>query len=331
MNAKQVDKLNIGLIILSAILAFQFPLELFLISFIFIGPLHYFTEINWLDKKNYFIQGPKRLWLWIGLVATTLVMIPKFYFFLTATNSGSFYEGMLAFDGWTNAFYFLSLVAAAGFVLVKNRKYWIVLILPAIAIALIFNGDYMYKSLIGLFLPTIVHVYLFTLIFMAYGAKKSKSTPGFIAVAAAVFIPVLIAGIDIPEGIFQFSPSILETYENAQLHLLPIRTAEFFGWKNGPIFNVNGSMEIKLMTFISFIYLYHYLNWFSKTSLIQWHKSLTLQKSLIITGTWAVLLVTLYFNFKLGLIIAIFFSTVHVILEFPLNVLSIKGLFQKEA
>ena len=61
MNAKRVDVLNIGLIILSAVLAFQYPVELFLISFIFIGPLHYFTEINWLDKKNYFIKGPNRL------------------------------------------------------------------------------------------------------------------------------------------------------------------------------------------------------------------------------------------------------------------------------
>ncbi|MCR9171410.1 MAG: hypothetical protein NXI10_02890 [bacterium] len=330
MNAKRVDLLNIGLIILSAILAFQFPLELFLVAFIFIGPLHYFTEINWLDKKNYFVNGPKRLWLWLGLGTSVLVMVPKFYFFLTTTNSGAFYNGMITFDGWTNAFYFLSLIAAAGFVLIKKPKYWVALLIPALAIALLLNGDYTYKSMIGLFLPTIIHVYVFTLIFMAYGAKKSKSTPGFIAVGVAIFIPLIIAGIDIPGNAFQFSPSLLQTYEETGLHLLPVRTAEFFGWSNTPVFNVNGSLELKLMTFISFIYLYHYLNWFSKTSLIQWHKSLTWQRSLLIAATWIVLLTTLYFHFKLGLIIAIFFSTVHVILEFPLNLISIKGLFTKE-
>ncbi len=329
MNAKRVDLLNIGLIILSAILAFQYPIELFLVSFIFIGPLHYFTEINWLDKKNYYISGPKRMWLWIGLGASLLVMIPKFYFFLSETKSGSFYEGMQTFDSWTNAFYFLSLVAAAGFVLIKKRAYWIALLLPAVILALVLNADYMYKSLIGLFLPTIIHVYFFTLIFMAYGAKKAKSTPGFIAVGVALFIPAIIAGIDIPGESFQFSANVLTTFEDSRLHMLPIQTAEFFGWSESRVFNVNGGMEIKLMTFISFIYLYHYLNWFSKTSLIQWHKTLTWQRSLVIAVTWLLLILTMYFNFKLGLVIAIFFSVVHVILEFPLNLISIKGLFTK--
>ena len=330
MNAKRVDLLNIGLILLSAILAFQYPIELFLVSFIFIGPLHYFTEINWLDKKNYFVNGPKRVWLWIGLGATILVMIPKFYFFLTTTKSGTFYDGMATFDSWTNAVYFLSLVAAAGFVLIKKRAYWIALLVPALAVALLLNSDYTYKSMIGLFLPTIIHVYVFTLLFMTYGAKKSKSKPGFIAVGLALFIAAIIAGIDIPGDAFQFSPSVLQKFEETGLHQLPAQTAQFFGWNDSLVFNVNGGLELKLMTFISFIYLYHYLNWFSKTSLIQWHKSLTWQRSLVIAGTWIFLLTTLYFHFKLGLVIAIFFSVVHVILEFPLNLISIKGLFSKE-
>lgn len=330
MNAKSVDLLNIGLIVLSAILAFQYPVELFLVAFIFIGPLHYFTEINWLDKKNYFVNGPKRLWLWVGLSASALVMIPKFYFFLTSAKSGAFYDGMIAFDGWTNAFYFLSLIAAAGFVLIKKRIYWLALLIPAFVVAWILNGDYLYKSLIGLFLPTIIHVYIFTLIFMAYGAKRSKSVPGFIAVGVALFIPAMIAGIEIPGNAFQFSPELLQTFRETGLHLLPIRTSEFFGWSSSPNFNVNGGLELKLMTFISFIYLYHYLNWFSKTSLIQWHKSLTWQRSLVIATTWIMLLTTLYFNFKLGLMLAIFFSVVHVILEFPLNMISIKGLITKD-
>ena len=329
MNAKQVDYLNIGLILLSAILAFQYPLELFVVAFIFVGPLHYFTEINWLDKKNYFISGPKRLWLWIGLSASVLVMIPKFYFFLTNVTGGSFYDGMLTFDRWTNAFYFLSLVGAAGFVLIRKRIGWFFLLIPAILLALLLNYNYWYTSIIGLFLPTIIHVYIFTLVFMAYGAKKSKSTPGFIGVGVALLIPLLIAGLEIPGEAFQFSNEMISAYESSRFHLTPLRTAEFFGWSDGAIFNLNGSLELKLMTFLSFIYMYHYLNWFSKTSLIQWHKSLTWQRSIIIGVTWIVLLATLYYNFKLGLVLAIFFSTVHVILEFPLNLVSIRGLFTK--
>lgn len=329
MNSKRVDYLNIALILLSAILAFQFPLELFIVAFVFLGPLHYFTEINWLDKKNYFIDGPKRLWLWIGLSASILLMIPKFYFFLSGHTSGELYDAMVTFNTWTNACYFLSFVAAVGFVMIRKRIYWVALLIPAFAVAVLFNANPMYSSLIGLFLPTIIHVYFFTLIFMIYGAKKSKSGPGFFSVILALLIPAIIFGIDIPGDAFQFSNWMKDTYVSTGMYRTPLKTAEFFGWKNENSFNFNQTLELQLMTFLSFIYLYHYLNWFSKTSLIQWHKSLTIKRSILIAGTWASLLVLLYFNFEMGLWIAILFSTIHVILEFPLNILSIKGLFSK--
>lgn len=329
MNTKRVDYLNIGLILLSAILSFQYPLELFVVAFVILGPLHYFTEINWLDKKNYFIDAPKRLWLWIGVGSSVLVMIPKFYAFLSETKSGGVYEIMMAFNTWTNAFIFLSLIAALGFVMIKKKVYWLVLMLPAVLIAFLLNSNDLYENMVGLFLPTIIHVYLFTLIFMAYGAKKAKSAPGFFAVGLAIFIPVLIAGIDIPGDTFQFSDWMKETYVNANFHVTPVKTAEFFGWSDGTTFYFNEALEIKLMTFLSFIYLYHYLNWFSKTSLIKWHKSLTWKRSMIIAVTWALLLLLLYFNFQLGLLVAVLFSMIHVILEFPLNLVSIKGLFMK--
>jgi len=329
MNAKRVDYINIGLILLSAILAFQYPLELFVVAFVILGPLHYFTEINWLDKKNYFIDGPKRLWLWIGLGASLLLMIPKFYFYFSGQQSGTTYDAMVTFDQWTNACYFLSFIAAIGFVMIRKRIYWIALLVPAFLIAIVFNANYTYVSLIGLFLPTIIHVYLFTLIFMTYGARKSKSKPGFFAVGLALVIPFMIMGIEMPGDAFQFGDWMKTTYLESEFYKTPLRTAQFLGWKSENSFFFNETLELKLMTFISFIYLYHYLNWFSKTSLIQWHKSLTWTRSLIIAGTWGVLIALLYYNFTLGLWIAILFSTIHVILEFPLNVVSIRGLFTR--
>ncbi len=330
MNATRVDYLNIGLILLSAILAFQFPLELFVVAFIFIGPLHYFTEINWLDKKNYFIESKKRLWLWIGLGASFLLMLPKLFFLLTEQHSGALYNAMVNVNHWTNACYFLTFVAAIGFVVIRKRIYWLILLLPAVAIAVVFNANYTYTSLIGLFLPTIIHVYVFTLVFMAYGAKKSKSRQGMFAVLLAMLIPLMIFGIEIPGNAFQFSEWMMTTYVDSNFYSIPNGTAKFFGWSDGTNFNFNGTLELKLMTFLSFIYMYHYLNWFSKTSLIQWHKSLTWTRSIIIATTWAILLIVLYFNFALGLWVAILFSAVHVILEFPLNILSIRGLFLKD-
>lgn len=56
MQAKTIDSLNIGLILLSLILAIKLPFELFLFSYAFLGPLHYLTEINWLKSKSFFIR-----------------------------------------------------------------------------------------------------------------------------------------------------------------------------------------------------------------------------------------------------------------------------------
>src|SRR3954471_23032692 len=57
MQVSSLDKinyLNIGLMILSAVLAVIMPFELFLFSYAVLGPLHYLTEISWLHERNYF-------------------------------------------------------------------------------------------------------------------------------------------------------------------------------------------------------------------------------------------------------------------------------------
>jgi uncharacterized membrane protein YidH (DUF202 family) len=82
MKAGQIDNLNIGLIIFSAILAFNYPLEIFIFSFAILGPLHYLTEISWLDKKDYFTKSSKRIWLWIGIVFSVIIVFPKLYFYM---------------------------------------------------------------------------------------------------------------------------------------------------------------------------------------------------------------------------------------------------------
>src|SRR5947208_8377743 len=43
--------------LLSCLLAFLFPFQLFLFSFAVLGPLHYFTEIPWLHGKKYYTTG----------------------------------------------------------------------------------------------------------------------------------------------------------------------------------------------------------------------------------------------------------------------------------
>ena len=60
MNLLKEDKinyLNIVLMIITAILAYFFPFETFLLAYAYLGPLHYLTEISWLHDRNYFSKG----------------------------------------------------------------------------------------------------------------------------------------------------------------------------------------------------------------------------------------------------------------------------------
>jgi hypothetical protein len=79
------------------------------------------------------------------------------------------------------------------------------------------------------------------------------------------------------------------------------------------------------MRFIAFAYTYHYLNWFSKTSVIKWH--LVPRKTLIATIiTWLVSISFYIYDYNLGMKVLFFLSFLHVFLEFPLNIVSFTGI-----
>jgi hypothetical protein len=82
---------------------------------------------------------------------------------------------------------------------------------------------------------------------------------------------------------------------------------------------------IMLMRFIAFAYLYHYLNWFSKTEVIRWHKVPKVRFILVIV-LWLAASIFYSIDYKLGLSVLFFLSFTHVLLEFPLNFISIAGI-----
>jgi hypothetical protein len=101
---------------------------------------------------------------------------------------------------------------------------------------------------------------------------------------------------------------------------IPINTKEYY-W-NSIFFSTFGIM---LMRFIAFAYLYHYLNWFSKTEVIRWHKVPKIRFALVI-GLWLTACGLYAYDYALGLSFLFFLSFSHVLLEFPLNIVSIVGI-----
>src|ERR1700757_4910012 len=104
MNAKTIDTVNIGLMLVSCVLAFALPFELFLFSYAVLGPLHYLTEITWLHKRDYFSNG-KFDYIWLVILCTVL-------FLLNWVFTGNY--------AVSNLIIYLAFTSALGFILFKE-------------------------------------------------------------------------------------------------------------------------------------------------------------------------------------------------------------------
>lgn len=314
LSNDQIHYANIGLMVLSAILAFILPFELFLFSYAILGPLHYLTEIGWLHKKNYFTKGK------YDFIFLSILCFLVFYFsFVQPAKSDSQIPSIILYG------VLLSLI----FVFIKDNFYRIILaILALIGIAISETG-LTYFVWIGIFLPTIIHVFVFTWAFMLYGVIKNKSFAGYFSVAALGLIAMSFFFIKAPGLQYQVSAYVTKSYD--LFYLLNTFLIDFFGLSTGTndsntlVYHTNAGFVI--MRFIAFSYTYHYLNWFSKTSVIQWHK--VPRKTLIITLALWIFSVTLYLiDYNIGLKALYFLSFLHVFLEFPLNITSFQGIFR---
>ena len=312
LNSNQIHYLNIGLMILSAILAFILPFELFLFSYAVLGPLHYLTEIGWLHKKNYFTKG-KYDFLFLSILCALV-----FYFsFIKPAKTDSQIPHIILFA------VLLSLI----FVFIKDNLYRVVLALLAIIGLTMAKTGSTYFIWVGVFLPTIIHVFIFTWAFMFYGVLKNKSLAGYLSVIVLSIIALSFFVIKAPGLQYEVSAYVAKSYD--LFYLLNKFLIEFFGLTSNA--NDDGTLVYKtnagfiVMRFIAFAYTYHYLNWFSKTSIIQWHK--VPKKTLFITISLWLFSVALYVvDYNIGLKALYFLSFLHVFLEFPLNITSFQGI-----
>src|SRR4029077_13614809 len=67
-----INYLNMGLMLFSCFVAYFVPFELFLLAYAILGPLHYLTEISWLQKKNFYIKSRNDVWPFAIITALIL-------------------------------------------------------------------------------------------------------------------------------------------------------------------------------------------------------------------------------------------------------------------
>jgi hypothetical protein len=327
MTLKQIDYLNIGLMLLALMVAFSLPFELFLFSYAVLGPLHYLTEISWLEKKQYFTNGKRD---YLILVVLCLSWVALYLLVKYGFEPGS--KLQVAGSKWTNHLIFIAFVAALSMVIFKKLWQKLTLIIGAVILGLVFQyfETTTYPILFSVFLPTLIHVSLFTGAFMLYGALKGRSITGVTAFIVFVICSILCFAIEYIDPNYVVSKSIQETYEGTSFNIVNYHFSELSHHVD-PYTRYNlyeSGFALMIQRFIAFSYTYHYLNWFSKTSIIKWNKVSKVRMRVIIV-LWIASVALYLFDYVWGLTGLLLLSMLHVFLEFPLNYRSFIGIFQE--
>ncbi|NQY28014.1 MAG: hypothetical protein HRT69_00920 [Flavobacteriaceae bacterium] len=322
-----IDKINLGLIIISFLLACLLPFELFLFGYAVLGPLHYLTETNWIVDKNYFVAN--NYWKYLVVFGAFIYSIPyvaSLPFVRNALSENITQLLTVKLSSYTNVLMFLVFINALVFLFTSRAKaFWISLLLTILISVFTYTSE-VYVLINGLLLPTIIHVYVFTILFMLYGLQKTKNKIGKLNVSLMVLLPLLLFFIDTDIFSYRFSDIVKETYVENKFHYLNANLAKILGVYDGLKFFFYEKVDLKIQIFIAFAYIYHYLNWFSKTTIIGWHKQLTAKKSVTIAVVWISILICYAYSYRLGIVVSIFLSVIHVMLEFPLNMITVRSL-----
>lgn len=325
MDAERVNYLNLGLIGLSALAAFYLPFPLFLISYAALGPLHYLTEISWLHQRGYFTRRRRDYWL-LGALALGIVAI--------GIGLEKVLDAMQIQAVSRSAGFLILFVGFGGALVLALEKE-----IPRRALAftllgatgLFLQGKAPWQLAFTVFLPTLVHVFLFTGAFMLFGALKARSVSGLAQCALFALAPVGLWFFNDYGTGWVLSDPVVEGYfppdgkgGMASLYIATIKTFGLGEVKTREDLFYS-SYGILVARFIAFAYTYHYLNWFSKTSLIGWHRVSRLRLAAV--GLFWIVSMALYLrDFRLGLQVLYTLSFLHVFLEFPLNHVSFVGI-----
>lgn len=331
MNSKEVDILNIILIIISLYAAFHIPFGLFIFSYVFLGPLHYLTEINWLKEKEYFLGKANwsYVFIFIGVMLSIpfISKIPNFSEQIANKNINIFLKDLSYFS---DELYSIGFITAIGVLYFKKILHTLLFaVIGGTAAIIVLNHTPSAALAIAIFVPTLIHVYIFTTLFMIYGNIKNKTMPGLISILLMFIVPLVIYFSKInPVEYYEVSNYTKNSYMDSNFGILSSVIAKYFIPK-GSEYNFLSVVGIKIQIFIAFAYTYHYLNWFSKTSIIRWDKGITKTKIKAIVAIWLISISIYMYNFKIGFVLLSFLSVIHVLLEFPLNAVTIKELLNK--
>jgi len=294
MTKHATDAIHLALMLAALGLTYLVPFELLLLSYVVLGPAHYFTEISWLHDRKYFL--PHR----------SVPIVLAIFAVIAALIDNASWFGLVM---WL-AFVVCALLAATTTALQATA-----LAIAAIWLTAVMAMNGLSLAVLGILLPTLIHVSLFTLVFMVLGAIRSGSrTQALLVVAYVAAIVLLLAA----------PPSA-----STQIPAFAKVGHEYFGNVAPALGRLLGIADLKLDTgltsLLAFVYSYHYLNWFIKAEVIRWTDISRARLTLIVAAS-AVSTALYFYDYTFGFTVLLALSLVHVVLEFPLNSLALRQL-----
>jgi len=295
----RIDALNIALMLAAAAVACVAPVELFAVSYVVLGPLHYLTQLAWLRDRRWFTRGRLDPWL-LAIPAAALAF-------------GNVLDPVAPGD-WRSAVVPATLVAAAVLTTTAQRLRRLALLVITAAVTWGVRHD-PFVVVLSLMLPTAIHIFVFTGGFMLTGALRNRSATGiagfvlFVAIAAVLlFAPIPPTGHDARAAFVQAV---------APFDALRERLGSLLGLASG--------RRDGIERFLAWSYSYHYLNWFSKTRLIGWHRG-TAARRAAIAAAWIACVALYAIDYTTGFVVVGLIGMLHVVLELPLDVRTVAGL-----
>jgi uncharacterized membrane protein len=282
-----IDLAHLMLMLAALGLAYVVPFELLLLAYVVLGPAHYATEISWLHDRSFFL--PRRS-IAAGLAALAVI--------------AAFIE---------NASWF-GVVMWSAFVLCTAMQSAI-LFMAAIALTLVMLVNGMAIAVLGVLLPTLVHVSLFTLVFMTLGAYRSGEKTQWLLVA--VYLAAIGLILTAPPTAESLVPSFTKAGQDYFSNVAPAL---------GRLLGIPDlRLDTRLTSLLAFVYTYHYLNWFIKAEVIRW-TAMSGKRLALVAAASGVSTALYFYDYALGFTVLLAFSLAHIVLEFPLNTLALRQL-----
>ena len=288
------DAIHLGLMLFAFAAAYLVPFELLLLAYVVLGPAHYCTEISWLHDRSYFLPH-RGIAAALALVAIAAALIDNASWF--------------GFAMWA------ALVACAMLAATTSAAEGMLIFMVAMALSAIMVSSGSSLAVIGILIPTLIHVSLFTLVFMTLGAWRSRSR------AQALLVGVYLVAIAV----------ILLVPPTAEIRIASFAKAatDYFG-NVGPalsrLFGIPGlKLDTRLTSLLAFVYTYHYLNWFIKADVIRW-ADISRGRLVLVIAASASSTALYFYDYAFGFTFLLALSLVHILLEFPLDSLALRQL-----